>query len=174
MPLQLANASVFDLRSLTPEQAQAQYGLRVLVMRNWPRGIRRSCIDLWVPDAGPSKQLLQRYNSQELDWEQFREAYIQEQAEARGGRLLIYPRSPLLDRIETRYPVRPIVLLAWWARRQQTTLLCWERTGNCHRQVLQDLVTQAVIEQDELLVLQEIPQLTGERFLQIGREGTSA
>jgi Protein of unknown function, DUF488 len=160
MPLQLTNASVFDLRPLTPEQAQAQYGLRVLVMRNWPRGVRRTCVDLWVPDAGPSKPLLNRYNSQEIEWEQFKDEYIQEQAESRGGRLIIYPRSPLLDRIETRYPVRPVALLAWWARRQQTTLLCWERSGNCHRHALQTLVEQAVVDQAELAVMQSLPELS--------------
>lgn len=166
MPLQLTNASVFDLRSLTPEQAQSQYGLRVLVMRNWPRGVKRSTVDFWVPDAGPSRQLLNRYNAQEIEWEQFKSEYIQEQTEARGGRLIVYPRSPLLDRIETRYPVRPIALLAWWARRQKTTLLCWERTGNCHRHVLQDLVEQAVIEQAELSAMQSLPQLANGPFLQ--------
>jgi Protein of unknown function, DUF488 len=156
----LENASVFDVRSLTPEQAQAHYGLRVLVMRQWPRGVKRSCLDIWVPDAGPSKDLLRRYRDQELDWEQFKAAYIQEQTEVRGGRLIIYPRSPLLDRIETRYPVRPVALLAWYARRQKTTLLCWERTGNCHRQVLQELVEQAVVEQAELAVMQSLPELS--------------
>lgn len=167
MTLQLKNASVFDLRPLAPEQAQTQYGLRVLVMRNWPRGVRRTCVDFWVPDAGPSKPLLKRYNDQEIEWEQFKREYIQEQVEARGGRLIIYPRSPLLDRIETRYPVRPVVLLAWWARRQQTTLLCWERSGNCHRHVLQELVEQTVVEQDELLALQQLPQLTDGQILQL-------
>lgn len=166
----LQNASVFELRSLTPEQAQAQYGLRVLVMRNWPRGIRRTCVDLWVPDAGPSRQLLKRYNAQEIEWEQFKDEYIQEQTEARGGRLLVYPRTPLLDRIETRYPVRPVALLAWWVRRQPTTLLCWERSGNCHRHVLQELVEQAVVGQDELLALQQLPQLTNGKSLHLGGE----
>ena len=131
-------------------------------------------MDLWVPDAGPSKQLLKRYNDQEIQWEQFKDEYLQEQAEARGGRLFIYPSTPLLDRIETRYFVRPVALLAWWARRQQTTLLCWERTGNCHRHALQTLVEQAVIEQAELLALQQIPQLASGRFLQISQEGSIA
>ena len=155
---QLQNASVFDMRSLTPEQAQAQYGLRILVMRQWPRGVRRSSVDLWVPDAGPSKQLLKRYNAQEIDWEQFRAEYIQEQNEAApGGRLIVYPRNPQVNRIESRYTVRPVVLLAWYARRQPTTLLCWEREGHCHRHELQLLVEQAVVSQEEQIALQSLP-----------------
>lgn len=171
MMSQLQNASVFDIRSLTPEQAQNQYGLRVLVMRQWPRGISRTCIDLWVPDAGPSRQLLSRYNSQEIDWEQFKDAYIQEQAEARDSRLVVYPRGSLSDRIETRYPVRPVSLLAWYARSQKTTLLCWERTGHCHRHELQPLVEQAVIDQTELETMQRLPDLSnGSIYLRSERD----
>lgn len=154
---QLQNASVFDARSLPPEQAQARYGLRILVMRQWPRGVRRSCVDLWVPDAGPSKDLLQRYNAQEIDWEQFRIEYIQEQAEAQGGRLIIYPRDPQINRIETRYAVRPVVLLAWYALHQPITLFCWEREGHCHRHELQTLIEQTVVSQEEQIILQSLP-----------------
>lgn len=157
MPLQLQNASVFDVRGLSPEQAQAQYSLRILVMRQWPRGVKRSSVDLWVPDAGPSKDLLRRYNTEEIDWEQFRAEYIQEQSQAQGGRLIVYPRNPQVSRIESRYSVAPVVLLAWYARRQLTTLFCWERTGNCHRHELQVLVEQSVVSQEDLATLQSLP-----------------
>jgi|SRR5579883_1285414 len=165
--MDLQHASVFDLRGKAPEEAQVAYGLRILVMRQWPRGISRRNLDLWVPDAGPSKDLLRRYHGQDLDWEQFRAAYRQEQAEARGGRLFVYPRSAAIDRIESRYTVRPVALLAWYARRQPVTLLCWERTGNCHRTVLLDLIASAVIEQDELSALQGLPQVASGPFLQL-------
>lgn len=162
--MNVQHASVFDLRGKPPEEMWTTYGLRVLVMRQWPRGVSRRNLDLWVPDAGPSRELLKHYHAQELDWEQFSAAYMQEQAEARGGRLFVYPRG-LVDRIETRYPVRPVALLAWYARRQPMTLFCWERTGNCHRTVLLDLVQSAVIQQEELLTLQGLPQLASGPFL---------
>jgi uncharacterized protein YeaO (DUF488 family) len=160
----LQDASVFDLRTLTVEAGQERYGLRILVMRAWPRGVPRRCLDLWVPDAGPSRDLLRRYRDQELDWEQFRAAYIQEQSEARSGRLIVYPHNGIVDRIETRYSVRPVALLAWYARRQQTTLLCWERSGNCHRQVLMELVEQAVIARAEIEALQKLPTFAAPSF----------
>lgn len=165
MPLQLQNASVFDVRQLTPEQAQAQYGLRILVMRQWPRGVKRSCIDLWVPDAGPSKELLRRYNAEEIGWEQFRTEYIQEQRQAQGGRLIVYPRNPQVSRIESRYAVAPVVLLAWYARRQPVTILCWEREGHCHRYELQTLIEQTEMSQEEQEALAHLPeQPTGQGF----------
>jgi uncharacterized protein YeaO (DUF488 family) len=83
MPLQ--NASIFDVRALPPEQAKQQYGLRILVMRRWPRGVKHSSIDLWIPDAGPSQALLHSYNAKEIDWEQFSAAYRKEQEETKGG-----------------------------------------------------------------------------------------
>jgi uncharacterized protein YeaO (DUF488 family) len=30
-------------------------GLRVLVMRQWPRAVRKEQIDVWLRDAGPTR-----------------------------------------------------------------------------------------------------------------------
>jgi hypothetical protein len=54
-------ASVYALKRLSQEE-RAVYGLRVLTMHKWPRGVRRSDIDVWMPGAGPSIELLTAYH----------------------------------------------------------------------------------------------------------------
>ena len=60
-------------------------GLRVLVDRLWPRGVRKSdaAIDLWVKDIAPSTALRQWFAHDPARWPQFRERYA---AELRGHR----------------------------------------------------------------------------------------
>ncbi len=66
---------------------------------------------------------------------------------------MIYPQNPHLRRIEARYEVRPVALLAWYAQRQLTSMLCWERSGHCHRHVLQQLVEQTTLTWDDDLAM---------------------
>lgn len=136
----IQNASVYD-------RLQAS-GARVLVMRQWPRGIRREAIDFWLPDAGPSRDLLIRYRDQLIDWPEFRSLYIQEQATIIQGRLLVY--LPGTERITMPYMARPVAILAFLTSHvPQITLLCWERTERCHRFALQDLVLEALVKSEE-------------------------
>ncbi len=107
----IGHASVYDAAS--PE------GFRVLVMRYWPRGVKRERVDLWLKDAAPSRGLLNAYNHEDLDWSTFDERYRQEMRE------------------------RPAVLqqLRDLEREHGTlTLLCHEREGHCHRLILADLL----------------------------------
>lgn len=94
-------------------------GWRLLVMRQWPRGIPKGAVDAWDRDLGPSLPLLQRTRRGELDWEAFRREY---EAEMRAKR----------DK-----------LLALGQRAQEgtVTLLCACRDeSRCHRSVLKALV----------------------------------
>ena len=92
-------------------------------MRQWPRGVKRERIDLWLKDAAPSRELLDAYNHAGLGWDEFERRY----------------RSEMLDE-------RPAVLeqlrqLA--AEHDVLTLLCHERIPpreHCHREVLVDLL----------------------------------
>lgn len=53
---------------------------RVLVMRRWPRGIRKDAVDHWMRELAPSDPLLAAYLADELPWEGFAERYEAELA----------------------------------------------------------------------------------------------
>ena len=97
--------------------------MRVLVMRQWPRGVRKECTDVWLKEAGPSRALLDAYNHAGLGWEEFEARYRAEMLEERPAVL------DELRRLEAEHEV--------------LTLLCHERMPpkeHCHREVLADLL----------------------------------
>jgi uncharacterized protein YeaO (DUF488 family) len=53
-------------------------GIRILVDRLWPRGIRRSQIDVWLKDVAPSDELRKWYNHDPDKWEEFKRRYFEE------------------------------------------------------------------------------------------------
>ena len=63
-----------------PESAD---GMRVLVDRLWPRGIRKAdaALDAWLPELAPSKELRKWYGHDPQRWPLFRERYRGELAE---------------------------------------------------------------------------------------------
>ena len=115
----LRHASIYEVF----DERSADDGLRVLVMRQWPRGIRKERVDVWLRDAGPSRALLQALNRAELPWDEFEQRYRVEMLEERAW---------ILDRL--RHLEREHGTL---------TLLCHERippSKHCHREVLVDLL----------------------------------
>jgi uncharacterized protein YeaO (DUF488 family) len=91
-------------------------GLRVLIMRRWPRGVRKDRVDEWFPDAAPSLDLLETYKDGTLSFDAFAQRY---EAEMRA-------RPEALEHLREL------------ERRHGTVvLLCWERPPqHCHREVL--------------------------------------
>jgi uncharacterized protein YeaO (DUF488 family) len=65
------------------EPASRSDGMRVLVDRLWPRGIKkdRAKIDLWLKEIGPSTSLRQWFGHKPERWEKFRERYLGELSE---------------------------------------------------------------------------------------------
>lgn len=63
-----------------PESAD---GMRVLVDRLWPRGIRKAdaALDAWLPELAPSTELRKWYGHDPQRWPLFRERYRGELAE---------------------------------------------------------------------------------------------
>jgi len=51
-------------------------GLRVLVMRLWPRGISKSKVDLWLKDLGADVGNLKAWKAGKLDWPEMRARYL--------------------------------------------------------------------------------------------------
>lgn len=110
---------------------QKAYGLRVLTMRRWPRGVRRSDIDIWIPSAGPSVELLLALHAGDLLWEQFLARYLEEQERQERCQVISYERGipqPI------SYEKRSLDILMQLADERGTmTLLCWEQGTQCHR-----------------------------------------
>ncbi|MDA1002125.1 MAG: DUF488 family protein [Chloroflexi bacterium] len=94
---------------------------RVLVMRRWPRGVKKGAVDQWERDLGPSDTLLDGYNDGTVTWEEFERRYRDE---------------------VTQHPS----LLDWVARMAAgtgVTLLCGSHPEErCHRTLLADLIRE--------------------------------
>jgi uncharacterized protein YeaO (DUF488 family) len=99
----------------------ADDGLRVLVMRLWPRGIRKTSVDLWLKELGADVGNLRAWKAGRLDWPEMRRRYI------RG---LTGPAAAAdLARLEAL------------ARRRTVTLLCaCTDEGQCHRGILKEVL----------------------------------
>src|SRR5579875_2730170 len=67
-------ASVYAFRRFS-EQERAASGLRVLIMRRWPRGISRQQIDLWIPSAAPVPEVLRAYREGRIPWNEVATVY---------------------------------------------------------------------------------------------------
>lgn len=65
-------------------------GVRVLVDRLWPRGVRKADLphDAWAKEITPSAELRTLYHRGEMPFAGFREGYVEELQEAREQRLL--------------------------------------------------------------------------------------
>ena len=94
---------------------------RLLIMRRWPRGVRKDAVDDWERQLGPSEELLDRYLAWEVDWPGFAKGYRSEMAE-----------QPQL-----------IAWVAGVALRNGVTLLCGPHADErCHRSLLAELIEQ--------------------------------
>ena len=99
------------------EPASRADGLRVLVMRLWPRGIRKSAVDLWLRDLGAEIGNLRLWNAGKLAWPELRRRYL--------AGLRRPPASEALVRLRAL------------TRRRRVTLLCsCAESAHCHRTLL--------------------------------------
>jgi len=62
------------------EAPAADDGLRVLVDRLWPRGIRKAdaAVDLWLRELAPSDTLRKWFAHDRARWDDFRQTYFEE------------------------------------------------------------------------------------------------
>jgi uncharacterized protein YeaO (DUF488 family) len=128
-------ASVYATKRMD-SQARRALGLRVLTMRFWPRGIMKSEIDIWLPDAGPSAALLAARRSGVIAWEEFVTRYLAEQDHLVTCRVVTYETG--LARSDEQRAQSPDEVLRELERQYGVvTILCWEGKGkNCHRHIL--------------------------------------
>ena len=98
-------------------------GLRVLVMRLWPRGIRKEAVDLWLKELGADLANLRAWKAGRMDWPEMRSRYVEGLTEPAA--------AADLARLEEL------------ARQRTVTVLCAcvdER--QCHRGILRDVLAR--------------------------------
>lgn len=69
------------------EPAASGDGTRFLVERLWPRGVKKSALqmDAWLKDVAPSTELRQWFSHDPTKWSDFRERYFRELRANRGA-----------------------------------------------------------------------------------------
>jgi uncharacterized protein YeaO (DUF488 family) len=62
------------------EQVESGDGIRILVDRLWPRGVKKedAAIDQWMKDLAPSTELRKWFGHDPARWEEFRKRYAAE------------------------------------------------------------------------------------------------
>ena len=62
------------------EQPEAADGIRVLIDRLWPRGVKKgdAAIDQWMKELSPSTELRNWFGHDPARWDEFRERYAAE------------------------------------------------------------------------------------------------
>lgn len=97
-------------------------GLRVLVTRYYPRGVKKDRFDRWMKDLSPSVPLLRAYKDGKKTWEQLSSGFVAEVAANPAAQ----------DALKE---------LRRDSRRGTVTLLCFERPPKpCHRIIVAELV----------------------------------
>jgi len=97
-----------------PERAD---GTRVLVMRLWPRGIRKSAVDVWLKDLGAEVANLRAFKAGRIGWAEMRHRYL-------AG----LKREPAASALRSLHSM---------AKRRRVTILCsCEDPKRCHRSLL--------------------------------------
>lgn len=103
------------------EPKEPEDGLRLLVMRYWPRGVSKDQVDEWERELGTSKELIKEWKGERISWEEFRARYKDEIREKRG----------LVEKWAER------------ARKEDITLLCGcEDPDRCHRTLLKEAMEE--------------------------------
>lgn len=104
------------------EPSDAGDGTRILVMRFWPRGVRKDAVDERCLELAPSAALLKMYRVGAVSWSGFVESYLRE-IDTDAGRAV-------MDSIRER------------AKESNVTLLCHEPDGaHCHRHILYHVIS---------------------------------
>jgi uncharacterized protein YeaO (DUF488 family) len=96
-------------------------GKRILVMRLWPRGVRKESVDLWLKDVGTSRELIKEWKAGKLRWPQYGKRY----------------RADMQGELQRKL----VKEIARYAREGPITLLCsCKDFSHCHRSLLKKMV----------------------------------
>lgn len=106
------------------DKRSADDGLRVLVMRLWPRGIKKTQVDVWMKELGCSRELIKDWKNGRVTWHTFQKRYFDEMNDPSAR--------------------KSIGSLAERDQGETVTLLCSCRDeSRCHRILLKELIEKA-------------------------------
>ena len=79
----------------TYDKPQAGDGLRILVDRIWPRGLKKTefKMDLWQKDISPSSLLRKWFNHDESKWDEFKNRYYNELQDKKESIVLLLEKA---------------------------------------------------------------------------------
>lgn len=108
------------------EPIEEDDGVRVLITRYYPRGVKKGHFDIWFRSLSPSPSLLKQYKNGSESWEEFESDFV----------------SEIRDSMESNKQLEDISNLS---KKKNVTLLCYEKSGhNCHRYLVKDLINRQV------------------------------
>ncbi|MGI0047030.1 MAG: DUF488 domain-containing protein [Nitrosotalea sp.] len=99
-------------------------GIRILITRFYPRGVKKDHFDVWIRELAPSPELLQSYKQGQRNWDEFKMSFL----------------SELRDNIDS---LEVIHALNQQNVVKNITLLCYERDGTpCHRHMVKNIIEE--------------------------------
>ncbi|HET7405337.1 MAG TPA: DUF488 family protein [Candidatus Bathyarchaeia archaeon] len=113
--------SVIQIEKTIYDKPSRSDGKRILVMRLWPRGVRKESIDLWMKDVGTARELIRKWKAGKVTRADYEKQYYE-----------------MMRGDEQEKLVKEI---ADYARKGPVTLLCsCKDPEKCHRSLLKKLV----------------------------------
>lgn len=124
-------------KCVTSPMDRKKDGLRVLVTRYWPHGLRKNRCDVWMPNLAPSEGLLR--DAGKISWSEFSRRYRGELFEKGSND----KRNKLIKNKGQKFTLRMLKALS---KRLPITLMCYcaEDQDQCHRHVLSDVLHHKV------------------------------
>jgi uncharacterized protein YeaO (DUF488 family) len=104
------------------EDKTSSDGVRALISRYYPRGVKKERFDLWIRDLSPTPDLLKEYKKGLIGWPEFSKRF----------------RKQLTSLEASKAAVDRILEIS---KSNTVTLLCYENEGeNCHRNLVKSRV----------------------------------
>lgn len=98
-------------------------GARILVMRMWPRGVKKTSVDTWMKELGTQKELIKKWKSKQVSRKEYRRSYL---ADLKKDKTAMEQVNEIADRVSKGNPV---------------TLLCTDKDPEeCHRSILKQVI----------------------------------
>ena len=97
-------------------------GIRILITRYWPHGIKKENFNKWYKDLSPSKELLRDYKEHKIEFQVFEKLF----------------REEITRKKHVNDICRSIAKEA--SEGKEITLLCYEKEeSNCHRKIIRQI-----------------------------------
>ncbi|MHB8602017.1 MAG: DUF488 domain-containing protein [Nitrosotalea sp.] len=99
-------------------------GIRILITRFYPRGVKKDHFDVWLRELAPSPALLQSYKMSQRTWDEFKMAFLSEMRDS-------------IDSLEIIHALNQQEVV------KNITLLCYEKDGTpCHRHIIKNIIEE--------------------------------